>query len=152
VNDLVHVLKIADKYDAFTCPVNRLHLYFYNPAGEAKIISEEIKQALKVKKIIDVNGTINLEDAAEEPKEEVRTIVAESVTIGEKQEEPVEETIEEAVEEEQEGINLEELNKEELLSFVKENDLTMKELGITGKSSEKKIREAILNHLQKEAK
>jgi len=162
-----HVLRIAKKFDAFYCPVNRLHLSVYSPVGQASVVSEQILKALKVKKIIDVNGTIIIEDPN---AEEVLVEGSESPLQGEKLEtapEPEKEPelepeikpeLEDAKEEpepdlsiEAEGIALESLDKEELLSFVKENDITYKELGITGKSSEEKIREALAAHLTDES-
>jgi hypothetical protein len=161
-----HVLRIAKKFDAFYCPVNRLHLSVYSPVGQASVVSEQILRALKVKKIIDVNGTIIIED----PKaEEVLVEGNENPLQGEKLEEApenepevkpeIEPELEPEVEPEPEpellteaaGIALESLDKDELLSFVKENDITYKELGITGKSSEEKIREALAAHLTDES-
>jgi hypothetical protein len=168
-----HVLRIAKKFDAFYCPVNRLHLSVYSPVGQASVVSEQILRALKVKKIIDVNGTIIIED----PKaEKVLVEGSENPLQGEKLEEAPEnepevkpelepeldkeseeEVAKEAALEDylgpepEQGIALESLDKEELLSFVKENDITYKELGITGKSSEEKIREALAAHLTDES-
>lgn len=133
-----HVLRIANQHDAFFCPTNKLHLYYYNPIGEAQILSEDIIKALKNKKIIDVNGTVakQLEALAEQKQELAAEPATESSveTISEDEEEP--------------EIALEDLGKAELLSFIKENGMTMKDLGVTSKSAEDKIREAIATHLE----
>lgn len=155
VNILKHLIRLARQHDTFICPVNRVHLYFYNPAGSIEVISEQVKRALKNKKIVDINGTIVLDEEVAEVKVEAPVEpVAPVETEVEVQEPVVTEPVEEDIKPEStedEGVALEDLNKDELLSFIKENGMTMKELGITSKSSEDKIRDAIEAHLTKVA-
>lgn len=146
---MAHLIRLARQHDTFFCPVNKVHLYFYNPAGSVEVISEQVKKALKNKKIVDINGTIVLDEQVAEVKAE--TPAAPVETKVEVQEpvvtEPVEDVKPESVEDE--GIALEDLSKKELLSFIKENGMDLKELGLNSKSKEDEIRDAIASHLEK---
>jgi hypothetical protein len=107
------------------------------------VLSDAVIKALESKKIVDVNGTIELPKEESEEKSPAQEM-AEKIIEGVK-------ASEETPAEDQEGVDLEDLNKDALLSFIKENGMTMKELGVTSKSSEEKLRDAIWAHLEKES-
>lgn len=153
---MTYHLKIKDQYDAFTCRTTGLRLNCFTPEARTERLSHDIEIVLRSGRVLDVNGkaieALNALKAdapnptnTESDKEDIGKQAA-SVEVAAAEEAPVAEPAEES-----EAKAIGDMNKEELLSYIEENGLDQKKIGISPRMGATRIQEELLNYLAKGA-
>lgn len=117
-------------HDSFFDKETRLYLHYYAPFGYVEKITKAIEAGLKSGRLVDLT----------EQKEEAET----NEVVEKEAKEEVKETAHS--EEEQNEFDIENATKEELLAYMKEKNVTFKDLGLPKNASLQKIKEALLAH------
>lgn len=132
-----YTFRLTNIHRSFYDPETNLHLHYYQPVGSVDHITKAIDLAVKSKRIEEMTQVKTEKIVQEAPKQ------------GEAQE--PEKLFEEAEElqpeelKEDEIINLDfdAMSKEEMTAFIADNEVTYKELGVSSRSGEEKIRAAL---------
>jgi hypothetical protein len=141
-----YLIGLKRPHDSFFDPETRLYLHFYNPKSYVDRISQAIERGLKGGTLVNLTSKnqVNQEETpavAEEKTETVKEVV-------ETKKEKVE-TKAVVPNEQAEEIDLSQLTKAELLEYIKEKGMDLKDLGVSKNASAAKIREALEAYLAK---
>ena len=93
--------------------------------------------------MVDLTKAADSSEAPEKHQEETPVATEEKIESAEKQE------AEDAVVEEKEEVDLSELTKAELLKYIEQKGISLKDLGVSKNASAAKIREALEAYLAK---
>lgn len=115
-------------HDSFFDKETRLYLHYYAPFGYVKKITKAIEAGLKSGRLVDLTEREKEAETNEVVEKEVKEEVKETVHL----------------EEEQKEFDIENATKEEILAYMKDKNLTLKDLGLPKNATLQKIKEALL--------